>query len=43
MNGCILFFIPSECFECYILSLSFFPKTLGFDNSLLQSNTRIRI
>ena len=43
MNGCILFLIPSKCFECQVLSLSFFPKTLGFSNSLLKSNTRIRI
>ena len=43
MNGGILFFIPSECFECYVLSLSFFPKTLDFGNSLLRSNARIRI
>ena len=43
MNGCILFFIPSECFECYVLCLSFFPKTLGFGNFLLKSNVRIKI
>jgi len=39
MNGCILFFIPSKCFECYVLS--FFPKTLGFSKTLLRDRYEV--